>query len=75
MLKKFQFCFLLVCLAATVGGCGSATRDTGQVDPNVVPPPNSTTSEEPADLANGADGKPIGAESAGDAVAADPLNP
>ena len=75
MLKTFRFVFLSGCLFALVSGCGSATRETGQIDPNETPPPDSTTSEEPLDMANGADGKPIGAESADDSVGTDPLNP
>ena len=75
MLKTLQLVILSVCFVALVAGCGSATRDAGQVDPNEAPPPDTTTNEEPVDMANGADGNPVGSESAPDAVGVDPLSP
>lgn len=75
MLKTFQFVFFSVCVLVLISGCGSATRESGQVDPNETSPPDTTTDVEPVDMANGSDGNPIGSESADDAVVGDPLNP
>lgn len=74
-MKNLLHVFGVVCVAMSLTGCGSATRTVNDIDPNETPPPDTTTDAEPADMANGTDGNPIGGGNPEDAVSTDPLNP